>query len=227
MRKKLAILLSFIFIFCAGCFAEDSSEEKYGFMVPHPIFKTEYTEEEHIARLSARTEERFATEIESGEIVDFEIEIVYAFYDNDPEYFLVTLEYAEEFFIAEEKTTKYKYTMGIIVEDEYRYASLSGYMHGFKDGPSPYHYLGYGNAKKYYGWSRHAVATEEGVLLIYTSYEDSKIPVGLSTIYGDDEGYYFDYYYRKNYESFETRLVSEEEAKKWMRGTNLLFKKLY
>ena len=196
-------------------------------MVPHPIFKTEYTEEEHIARLSARTEERFASEIESGEIVDFEIEIVYAFYDNDPEYFLVTLEYAEEFFIAEEKATKYKYTIGIIVQDEYRYCSLEGYINGFKDGPSPYHYLGYENAKKYYGGAKHAVATEEGVLLIYTSYENMNLPVGLSTIYGDDEGYHFGYAYSKNYESFETRLVSEEETKKWMLSTNLLFRNLY
>ena len=62
----------------------------------HPKFKTKYTEEEHVQRITARTEEIFAEEIESGEILNYEVEIVYAFYDNDPEYFLVELEYAEE-----------------------------------------------------------------------------------------------------------------------------------
>ena len=62
----------------------------------HPDFVTAYTQEEHIQRISERTQTRFSKEIESGEIVNYTVEIVYAFYDNDPEYFLVNLEYAEE-----------------------------------------------------------------------------------------------------------------------------------
>ena len=74
----------------------------------HPRFKTKYTIEEHIQRISERTEEKFSWQIAEGIIADYTVDIIYAFYDDDPEYFLVELEYAEEF----------QGTCTIYVEDE-------------------------------------------------------------------------------------------------------------
>ena len=165
----MCILASLCFLL-VGCWTYAGSNYK------HPDFVTQYTQEEHIQRISERTQTRFSKEIESGEIVNYTVEIVYAFYDNDPEYFLVNLEYAEEFekysYGGElEYKTKYKHFLGFIENDEY-YTGL--YCYGgengdamFIGGRNPYEVTGYGDAKKYYGANRFAVETENGLLKIF------------------------------------------------------------
>ena len=178
--KKISIILSIIFfslIFC-GCAVEPWETGGYS----HPDFETKYTEEEHVQRISARTEEKFAEELKNGTLVSYDVEIVYAFYDNDPEYFLVNLEYAKEqegSYQTKDKPsldpekgeyifffTKYKHIIGFINKDIY-YCSLTFYYNDFHYGQNCYELCGYKNAKKYYGGGHHGVKTDEGVLLIY------------------------------------------------------------
>lgn len=183
----------------------------------HPDFQTEYTIEEHIGRIRARTEEHFVEEIEKGEIVNIEIEILYAFYDNDPEYFMVELEYAKEF--AGEYTyrddygieslvpytTKYKHFIGFIENDEY-YARVRAYtsykdepIEKFVDGRNPYALCGFDDFKKYCNSQSYcAVQTDEGVLQIFESPYDCGVEFDM------DE------------KRFERRIISEEEQKSLM-----------
>lgn len=172
MKKFFAICLAFLFAFaCISC-----AGEKY----IHPDFETEYTVEEHVERIRKRTEERYAEEIESGELVHFEVEIVYAFYDDDPEYFLVEFEYAEETIplifkethipptyeteIKVFQYTKYKHLIGFIHRDKY-YTGLYDYIRDPMEGRSIFDLCGYSNAKKYYGNGVQAVEIENGEIL--------------------------------------------------------------
>ncbi|MBQ3505596.1 MAG: hypothetical protein IJA89_02365 [Clostridia bacterium] len=87
----------------------------------HPKFSTEYSEDEHIDRIKARTAEIFAEEIENGQLVRYDADILYAF-DDDPECFLVELEFAEEWKSWQSGVgyqTKYKHCIGYIKNDEY------------------------------------------------------------------------------------------------------------
>ena len=124
----------------------------------HPDYKYTYAEEYHIENLKARTNEIFKEEIESGEIIKIEVEIVYAFYDEDPEYFLITLEYEKEFEVEISQQiykTKYKHLMGFHQGTGQYYYGVENYTnyneYGYRYGESPYHYLGYEDSKKYYG----------------------------------------------------------------------------
>ncbi len=147
----------------------------------HPDFVTQYTAEEHVERIRQRTAEKFETEILNGDIVGVNVEIVYAFYDDDPEYFLVELEFYKEwksFYEANnmeevEYTTKYKHLIGYIHNDKY-YAGLKYYdsnsfnnvekLYGFIDGKSSYSYYGYEDSKKYYGASAQGVLVEDEII---------------------------------------------------------------
>lgn len=144
----------------------------------HPKFKTDYTIEEHIERISKRTEKRFAKELASGELVSYNVEILYAFYDEDPEYFLIELEYAEERSSAyqtcaldENKRniivqykTKYMHMIGFIQYDKYYYLGHT-YTHSFKPGRSSYQYYGYANNKKYVGATGLQAVEKDGQII--------------------------------------------------------------
>ena len=142
----------------------------------HPDFVTSYTEAEHIERIKERTETRFSKEIESGEIANYTVEIVYAFYDNDPEYFLVNLEYKYPWHKLDWvgnpfEQTKYKHFLGYIENDEY-YTGINGYSGEkgdsmFTEGRNAYEVAGYGEAKKYYGNDVFAVEKEGALLKIF------------------------------------------------------------
>ena len=108
------------------------------------------------------------------------MDIVYAFYDDDPEYFLVEVERKEEFevyydgvFQSLPKWTKYMHIIGYIENDQYRYGL--NYQYGgaprvgeiYYAGKSAYTLCGYRDEKKYYGASVHGIWTEEGILQIY------------------------------------------------------------
>lgn len=182
----------------------------------HPDFSTEYTIEEHVQRIKDRTEEIFQVDMQSGEIVDYSVEIVYAFYDEDPEYFLVEIEYANEWRgvyhtnyprydddtpTEIEYTTRYKHLIGFIENDTYK-TGLNGYFGqdkaAFKDGKSCYNLLGFSNNKKYYGASIFAVESNGEILRIYSSMAQG--PVGL--LWSE--------------ESFERKAISEKKQKQYM-----------
>ncbi len=182
----------------------------------HPDFSTEYTIDEHVQKIKEKTEEIFQGDIQSGAIVDYSVEIVYAFCDRDPEYFLVEIEYANEWNgvyrtnyprydddtpTEIEYTTRYKHLIGFIENDTYK-TGLNGYFGkneaAFKDGKSCYALLGYSNNKKYYGASVFGVESNGEILRIYSSIAQG--PVGM--LWGE--------------ESFEKKTVSEKEQKQYM-----------
>ncbi len=188
-----SFLLSLLLTGCSGCQQRDGD---YDYV--HPDFITEYTIEEHIERITTRTEEIFEEEIKNGDIVDYTVEIVYAFYDNDPEYFLVELEYAKEWggkydnpndspnvendeYITYQ--TKYKHFIGYIVNDRYWYGLRdywgSDIKTSFKDGRSVYAFNGYEKERKYYGMCKQAVEVQGEMLFLYDWYKCDS-PYGVS-----------------------------------------------
>jgi len=169
LKKNISCILAFSTLLVFGLYTE------LGCASPgdhHAEFRTKYTVEEHIERITKRTEERFATQIEEGELISWKIEIVYAFYDNDPEYFLVELEYAEEiesgyefYSSVPEYTqyiTKYQHIIGYIKDDRY----LMGLPHYdlFMDGRSVWALNGYEDSKKYYGDKIQAVQVDKEIM---------------------------------------------------------------
>ncbi len=181
----------------AGCSKGD------GIYIPHPDFATVYTEEEHVQRITERTEEIYAEEIASGQLVKYNVEILHAFEDDDPEYFLVELEYADECISGKYKNpktgeneppyiyynTKYTHTIGFIISDEY-------YLGGGGLGRSGYAVCPYPNNKKYCGSGTDVQGVEvngqiiltatatcidypnTGVYENHTHYDNKKCPVG-------------------------------------------------
>ena len=181
--KKLLILLGIaLFIFVMA-----NMDNWFGRRLGeynHPTYVYTYSEEYHRQKISERTQEIFEEELSSGKIVNFEIETVYSFYDNDPEYFLITFKYADEFdvIIKDEITgykTKYKYLIGYHHGKGEYYTGLSCFMGEAKNalryGISPWDYLGYENSKKYYGCSDFGVEEDGGIYKIYSLSFDSYI----------------------------------------------------
>ena len=197
MKKRLLgwlLLFTMLFSF-SGCLPIDEILETpfscLGLTVgpfEHPTFKTNYTKEEHIERITARTEEILAEEIANGEVEEIFVDIVYAFYDDDPEYFLVEVEFKEEkeyefefSFYEKEKNytfiTKYIHLVGFIRRDVYLYGLMKcpygrrgeKNIDTYMPGKSPYTICGYRDEKKYYGSGSFAVQTDEGLLRIYNA----------------------------------------------------------
>ena len=215
MKKKInrlaILLLTLVISLLFG-----SCKDKFGGYT-HPDFQTEYTEEEHIQRISALTEKKFAKELQNGEIESYDVEIVYAFYDEDPEFFMVTVKYAKHFFAkyGDERSilgqyiafyTKYKYYIGYIKKDEY-YQSSSYY------GRSPYELLGFQDAKKYYGALRYGVKTDEGILQIYDAQYRGSCEYPLPNS-GSEA-------------AVKQVLLTEEQQRKYMNGNYDMFPKKY
>lgn len=178
MKKIVSKIIAILFSVCALLFTFSCAE------VPNEIVKdgdwseqrmsyewiSDYTEQEHIARISTLTEEIFAEPLELGLLISYEVEILYDFY-GAPRFFMIDFEYGvdvgDEVEIAGEKhiyTTRQGHFVGEIEADKYYCPIQSG---GYKDGPNPYEYLGYGDAKKYFLSDRFAIDTSDGLLQIY------------------------------------------------------------
>ena len=157
MSWLVTIFSSLFFVSCQNTIGGYSS------IYEHPVYSSSYRK--HVARITKRTEEVFAEEIASGEIVKYNVDIVYAF-DEDPEYFLVELEYAEEWendCDGQIYTTKYRHTIGYIKDDEYylgavamygtgkRYDEKSLTQQAFMDGQSAYTLYAHHGERKYCG----------------------------------------------------------------------------
>ncbi|MBO5240157.1 MAG: hypothetical protein J6B56_01900 [Clostridia bacterium] len=225
--KKMKRLISFISVgFLCFCNFSACEEDRIIGRLPkytHPEFQTEYTIEEHIERIEKRTQEKFFEEILTGKISDIEVEILYAFHDNDPEYFMVQLRYTEDFegesWMYEklgdgwyggygrivEYQTRYKHFIGFIENDEY-YSRLPAYVglydgDVFVDGRNPYELSGYSNAKKYCGYEICAVEVDGEMLQIFNARNLH------------DSGVEFDGFE----ERFDQRIIPEEEQKELMK----------
>ena len=170
MKKVLAIVVAFALIAISiGLWGGKPNNPTYvnsAAYLPHLEFETKYTKEEHIARITERTKEIFKRDI----LVNIKVEIIYAFHDNDPEYFLVEVEHSTPFssqYLSSryKYKTKYQHVVGQIRNDEYIYG------HTFREGRNPWSFLGYDNAKKYFSGGSHqevyAIETLGGMLKIY------------------------------------------------------------
>ena len=139
MKKRIA---SFICFFLSTCFFSACTPPPGAFN--HPDFSTKYTKEEHVERIKVRVEEANAESIKSGYLLSYEVHILYAFYDGDPEYFLIEYFFREDRKIWNNRLSTYiynpyHYTIGFIKNDTY-YTALP-YYGGI--GMSPYRKLGY------------------------------------------------------------------------------------
>ena len=183
--KKLIISCLSFSLLLSGCGRFNHKiKDVYG----HPGFKTDYTIEEHIERISKRTEERFAEQLQSGLLVSYSVNILYAFYDEDPEYFLIELEFDREWegeythpFSATTKyayKTKYMHTIGFIWNDKY-YLCLDRFG-DFVEGKSSYYYYGYSDSKKYYGSGVQAVEKDGQIVKLFSDLCISNGGVGVS-----------------------------------------------
>ena len=203
-----------------------SSEQTVGGYT-HPDFVTQYTPGEHVRRIEERTKQRFASELASGVIKDFTVEIIYAFYDDDPEYFMVQLEYRKEWddsyecddytnsaFYGEyiEYTTKYKHIIGYISNDNYM-TGLYEYLDDFRDGRSSYAKAGYEYAKKYYGGGVHAVEKDGQKLTVYENQYSSSWDAPPE--------------FEISEKCLQQRFLTEEQEKRLMRSNFKLFSKVY
>lgn len=155
----LSTIIYFIFV-----------EQRYG-GYKHPDFKTIYTKEEHIEKISAQTQELFAKELASGEIKNFFVDILYAFGDNDPEYFLIELELGVEVQTVSTNfpqtyTTSFAHVIGFIENDEY-FIGLK-YYQTFRAGKSAYTYFNFGSSLKYYGGGVQAVEQNGQIITLVT-----------------------------------------------------------
>jgi len=170
------ILLSFIAWAVVGMFSYCKPKKR---TVP---YTSNYSVAEHEERLTKITENKFAYLIETGQLADIRAEIVYAI-DDDPEYFLITLEFAEEFeggrLDEVSYTTKYMHTIGVIKNDEYimglrEYDGKRREFGGdgneyeietwWREGRSLYDIVPLRYSKKYYGNGYIMVKTNDGII---------------------------------------------------------------
>ena len=146
----------------------------------YPDYQSEYTQEEHIARLTAITEsgawkdldEQFSFKLAHFDnMVSFEVEIVYSLYDKDPEFFLINCTF--ENYIDGHIITGQPYPpamneaflFGYILNDEY-------YIILLHTGKNPWEYAGYPSEKKYFGSYRFAVELNGEMTMVFEITDD-------------------------------------------------------
>ena len=150
------------------------------------IYASAYTIDEHIERLIRYTEDyHFYEEIESGEIVNYEVEVLYSF-ENHPKYYMIDIEYAEEkdftYLGFENYRSKYMHTVVQVIEDKYYF---NRWNYGwFLPGKNPYEYTGNVEGKKYFAEYVYAVEKDGEIVQIYKEEFTQRNPVGVG-VYAD------------------------------------------
>ena len=150
----------------------------------HAEFATQYTEEEHIERLTQIVDyyiEKYWWRTGS-EVTERKIEILYSFYDGDPEYFMITYKvdpyikytntpYGNNFYRCPETLSRRStyFELGTIIYDNYKLIPIAGtHRTASMQWGNIFEVLGYENSKKYYGNNCFGVENENGdVELIY------------------------------------------------------------
>jgi hypothetical protein len=114
-------------------------------------FKTNLTEDEIIAKITKRTEEKFAEALSNG-LMTFTVELVYNFNENKPEYFLVEIDIPEGFTLSgDEYVFEKAGTMRIFGLNGGRYGLSLFNGGGFWPDKNYYEEKGYEGLRKYYG----------------------------------------------------------------------------
>jgi len=128
-----------------------------------PPFKTEFTAEEHVANLIERTGEHYADWIAEEKITSFSVEIMWSF-DENPEYFLVELEFKSDFYFWG-TTVERAYLTGYIENDLY-------YKHSntLVTDETPFKKQGYESEKKYFGGGVWAIKEGEKFFCILSNW---------------------------------------------------------
>lgn len=156
MRNVFLIIIGLMLVLCTGCRTGKEPSDTSDFLYKHPEFNCPYTEEENIRNIKTRTEEIFRQELNTGLIVDYTVDILYAF-DDDPEYFLIELTYKEGYLGNAQKT--YAHCIGYIQNKEYYvgltcyefdYAPIQSMSEVFRDGKSGYALYASPEEKRYY-----------------------------------------------------------------------------
>ena len=178
--KRSIIICLFICLILSFSSCLDVLGAIFGGYAPPPIddsehvdYISEYTQEEHILRISETTRIHtgkywnsmflFLRDYNDGisandvQLKDFTVEVVYSIYDNDPEYFLVQIKVKKKANVENLDIPTGKWYLGMIRNDRY-YIWQDGV------GENPYLESGNGGAKKYFGNGHYAVDTGDGVL---------------------------------------------------------------
>lgn len=160
---NIALLTIFFVLSLSGCKREEE-------IAP---FVTAYTTEEHLERLKKRTEEKYYNYSSTNYVVDYNVEIVYSLYTEEPEYFLVECEWAYEYDVKHEMEiyhTKYTHLIGHIVND--KYVVHTPYSEW---GRSAYYLSGNGEQKKFYAAYCQAVEKNGEIIQIYNGTQVSPV----------------------------------------------------
>ena len=201
--KKLLSALFIVFCFPLFSCGESDSENSALPLAPGTIppwepttYTSAYTVEEHIDRLIDYTENyHFYEEIENGEIVNYEVEVLYSF-ENHPKYYMIDIEYAEEKdFTARgfaDCKSKYMHTVVQVIDDKYYFNEWSYFW--FLPGKNPYEYTGNDAGKKYFAEYVYAVEKDGERVQIYKETTTQRNPVGAS-----------------EYEDFSQKVLTEED----------------
>lgn len=144
----------------------------------YPDYRSDYTEEEHIQRLTTLTENGAWKNLKDaenkkplGDMITVNVELVYAFYDNDPEFFLIDMLFENEglfTMITEMGYTNRAYYLGYILNDEY-YIIYKYY------GDTPWDIAGYSECKKYFGSYYFAVELDGVMTAIFREYRTNRL----------------------------------------------------
>ena len=185
MKKILSLIIALVSLSCfSGCLdvlgaifhqCPTNSYHDPNDYPFYPDYQSEYTQEEHIARLTAITEsgawkdvdEQFslATNL-NGNIASFEVEIVYSLYDKDPEFFLIELtfeNYAQNHIVTgqiDPDKTNQAFLFGYIQNDEY-------YIIILHTGQNPWEHAGCSDEKKYFGSYYYAVEIDGEMTVVF------------------------------------------------------------
>ena len=156
------ILVSIIVLSLSSCKIIGIS---YGYS--HPTYNSKFTSEQHKSLIKNIVEDDLYFAIENNQITNINVEILYSFYDYDPEFFLVEVDgktwghnpdwkEGDDEWDSSILKDFHGYIIGFINNDEY-------YQIGYHIGESPYRKLGYENNKKYFGQTSMGIE-EDGVI---------------------------------------------------------------
>lgn len=181
--KKSCVLLSFfMLIFSVSLFMVGCKEEIVE--VDVSPFISRYSEKEHRERVESVLIERerlfLGQEYSENEVIAYDIQTVYSYWSEEPEYMVITLEHQYPLQVEIDNKiyeTKFRHTILRIDRDRYFFArnynlfyskniNFGSYVlsYGFRWGVSPYEAYGHLNDKKYYGEGNFSIEKNGSVV---------------------------------------------------------------
>lgn len=158
--------------FFATIFARESPTKDPDNYPQYPNYQSAYTEEEHVQKLTEMTTESLIWKTITGDyfrayvgLRAVEVEIVYAFHDYDPEFFVIDFTFENKAVVAgyDGEPTDKAYFLGYILNDEY-------YLLHYGGGENPWSVAGYQDYKKYFGSGYYAVKIDGKMTAFFRQY---------------------------------------------------------